>query len=728
MYYAHSTDKMDKSDWQPLAEHLRNVADLARDFAAVFDAAPWGHAGGWGHDAGKAKMRFIRRLEGNPAKEDHVTFGGRLVHKHAGRLGLLLSYAIVGHHSGLPDGGMQERQLHFRLEQGATTEDAERLPEWPALGELQLPFLLEQNTTMFSLAFFTRMIFSCLVDADFLDTECFCSPEKAAWRTLGQQANFPALHAALRACIADKEAAATPGKVNTLRKNIVRQCRAMASLPQGFFSLTVPTGGGKTLSSLTFALDHAGRHGLRRVIYAIPFTSIIEQNAQVFQEALGEANVLEHHCNYRERDQDEHAAYNKWRGLATENWDAPVVVTTNVQFFESLFSNMTSRCRKLHNIAASVIVLDEAQAIPTEYLEPCLAALKELVAHYRCTVVLCTATQPALDDASLLRSALPSIREIIDEPEQLYAELKRVRVDFVGKLSNVELAGRLDDHQQAMTIVSTKKQAQEVFSGMAEQEGAFHLSTNLYPAHRLRVLKTIRQRLLDGLPCRVVATSLVEAGVDVDFPVIYRAMAGLDSLAQAAGRCNREGRSDFGQVYVYEPETLPNMPWLQRRISRTRETLRSLSGEDCLGLVAMRRYFELLYDVESLDAKDIVKRLNPKPHREFILPFREVARDFRMIEEDGTGVIMPGMPQDREIIHALVKQLREDRFQHMARRKLQHYAVTVRSSVLNQLLRTGAVEMIHDLYPVLHNTAAYDAHIGFRADMTELWEPEILVQ
>lgn len=726
MYFAHSNENTDKSDWQPLVEHLRNVAYLAQDFAAVFGAAPWGHAGGWGHDAGKATIRFTHRLEGNPARVDHVTFGARLAREHAGRLGILLSYAIVGHHGGLPDGGMQERQLHYRLDQG-TEDDAELLPDWPTPGELQLPFLLEQKNAMFSLAFFIRMIFSCLVDADFLDTERFCSPQKAAWRTLGQPVDLSSLQTTLRDYVAGKEDNSTPGKVNTLRKNIVRQCRAKASLPQGFFSLTVPTGGGKTLSSLTFALDHAVHHGCRRVIYAIPFTSIIEQNARVFRDAIGEEHVLEHHCNYREGEQGEHAAYNRWRGLATENWEAPVIVTTNVQLFESLFSNMTSRCRKLHNIAASVIVLDEAQALPTEYLEPCLAVLKELVAHYSCSVVLCTATQPALDDTSLLRSALPDIREIIDDPGQLFTQLKRVRVDFAGPMNNTELAGRLNRHEQVMAIVSTKKQAQEVFSGLATREGAFHLSTNLYPAHRLRVLTTIRNRLNEGLVCRVVATSLVEAGVDVDFPVLYRAIAGLDSIAQAAGRCNREGRLDFGQVYVYEPETMPNMPWLQRRISRTRETLRTLPGKDCLGLVAMRRFFELLYDVEPLDAKNIVKRLNPNLHRELILPFREVARDFRLIEDEGVGVIMPGVAHDKEQIHTLVKQLREDRSRNEIRRKLQHYTVTVRNSVLQQLLCTGAVEMLHGLYPILLNAAAYDEEIGFRADMAELWEPGVLV-
>lgn len=723
-YYAHSTKTTDKSDWQPLSEHLRNVGELAEQFAAAFNAGQWGRCVGLLHDIGKACAAFLARLEGKATRVDHVTFGAQLALKCENKLGYLLAYVICGHHGGLPDGGPQEGQLHYRLRKN--TEKTELLPEVDCTWKLTFPFQLQRECAMFSMAFFTRMLFSCLVDADFLDTEAFCDPDKSTRRTALHRNDFVSLRSLLQSFISKKQAQAQPGKVNAARQKILAQCLAKAAEPQGFYSLVVPTGGGKTLSSLTFALEHAVQHNLARVIYAIPFTSIIEQNAEVFRQAIGENNVLEHHCNYRDQDSREDSVYDKWRGLAAENWDAPVVVTTNVQFFESLYSNKTSRCRKLHNIAGSVIVLDEAQAIPTEYLKPCLSALRELVDHYRCTVVLCTATPPAFDDASLLRSALPRIEKIFDDPDQLYAELKRVRVEFIGKLSNTELAQRLDNHEQVLCIVSTKKQAQQVFADLTDQEGAFHLSTNMYPEHRLRALQAIRQRLAAKLPCRVVATSLVEAGVDLDFPVVYRAMAGLDSLAQAAGRCNREGHADHGLVYVFEPEDMPAMPWLRRRISRAKETLRSFPGNDCLGLAPMRRYFELLYDVESLDEKNIVARLNPKPHAELIFPFQEVAQDFRLIEEEGIGVIMPGLPEDREAIHALVEQLRHDPFPHAARRKLQHFSVVVRSKVLDRLRSQGAVEIIRETWPILLNSAAYDGSMGFRADMAELWDPEQL--
>ncbi len=578
---------------------------------------------------------------------------------------------------------------------------------------------------MYSFAFFTRMIFSCLVDADFLDTERFCSPEKAGKRKLIQNSDLNSLQKNLRMYLDEKEYKAHPGKINFLRKNILAGCRTKAIAPQGFFSLSVPTGGGKTLSSLTFALDHAITHDLTRVIYAIPFTSIIEQNARIFSEAIGPENVLEHHCNYR--DKDDESVYDKWRGLASENWASPVVVTTNVQFFESLYSNKTSRCRKLHNIAGSVIVLDEAQAIPTEYLEPCLAALRELVAHYRCTVLLCTATQPAFADRSLLRAALPEVTEIIDKPEDLYTQLKRVRVYFVGLIANDELARQLSKQKQVLCIVSTKKQAQQVFTALPEKAGSFHLSTNMYPAHRTRVLQDIRQHLKNEQPCRVISTSLVEAGVDLDFPVVYRAMAGLDSIAQAAGRCNREGNLEYGRVYVFESEQQPTMPWLRRRMSRAHEVLRLFPEEDCLGLGPMRCYFELLYDVEHLDKKEIVKRLKLKLGPDLIFPFREIAEEFRLIEDEGIGLIITGPKDDEKETTRLVQELRKTEFPFSAIRKLQQYSVTVRTKTLAKLISKGSVEIIRERYPILLNGTAYEENLGLLADMAEIWEPESLI-
>lgn len=719
IFYAHSAESSDKSSWQPLDEHLEGVAQLAEKFAAVFEAGDWGRFAGLLHDSGKATEAFQRRLEGSPQRIDHSTFGAQLAKENAGRFGLLLSYLIVGHHGGLPDGGSQEGELHYRLKHGKVPPDVTFLPVADIKKELLPPFRLSAEYAGFSLAFFTRMVFSCLVDADFLDTEGFSTPEKNAERPLADPEQMPKLKLLLDTHLAALAEQTESTQVNRLRQEILAQCRAKAELPPQIFSLTVPTGGGKTLSSLSFALDHAVSNKLRRVIYAIPFTSIIEQNAKVFQDILGRDNVLEHHCNYKESDAQEEDTYNRSRGLAAENWEAPLVVTTNVQFFESLFGNKPSHCRKLHNIANSMIVLDEAQAIPTEYLEPCLAALRELVEHYGCTVVLCTATQPALDD-SQLRTVLPSIHEIVTDPQRLYNDLKRTEVQFVGRLSDANLAARLDAAAQVLCIVPTKPQARALFEQLQEEEGVYHLSTNMYPAHRRRVLDEIRARLKAKEPCRVISTSLVEAGVDLDFPVVYRAMAGLDSIAQAAGRCNREGRMEgLGRVYVYEPEKTPCMPWLKRCAGRAAETLRALPSADPLGLEAMRRYFELLYNVQELDKKQIVQRLN-RLTRELYFPFRTVANDFRFIEDDTVGVIVAIEPEAQ----ALVRELRHTEFPRTTLRKLQQYSVGLRN---RELAALDAVEMIQGIFPVLSNPAAYRNDVGICMERGNAWQVEDLI-
>jgi CRISPR-associated endonuclease/helicase Cas3 len=496
----------------------------------------------------------------------------------------------------------------------------------------------------------------------------------------------------------------------------------------------VPTGGGKTLSSLSFALDHAVAHDLKRVIYAIPFTSIIEQNAGIFQDILGREAVLEHHSNYKEQDDPEEDAYEKKRGLLTENWDAPVVVTTNMQFFESFFSHKPSRCRKLHNIAGSVIVLDEAQAIPTGYLEPCLAVLRELVEHYRCTVLLCTATQPAFDDKGNLRTALPKITEIVENPQTLYHQLQRTQVHFTGVLSEVDLAERLSKERQVLCITATKPEARSVFEKLDQKErGTFHLSTNMYPEHRRRVLASIRNRLGQNQPCIVISTSLVEAGVDLDFPVVYRAMAGLDSIAQAAGRCNREGKlkkdgkPSMGRVFVYEPAKSPRMPWLRRCVTRAKEVLRKLSPDaDSIGLAAMRSYFELLYDIQGTDNKLILKRFPTiqQMTQEFVFPFRDVGKEFRFIEDETVGVVIPVEPEAEKWI----QQLRYAEFPRMILRKLQAHTVSVRHNDFVALKKAGALEIIRDKIPVLRNLKAYDKDVGLRVDHGDVWEIEDLIQ
>ena len=726
-FYAHSTISDDKSEWQKLEDHLRGVAEKAAIFADTFGAMKWGRCAGLLHDSGKATGAFQRRLEGGQERVDHSTFGAQLAKEKGGQLGLLLAYVLAGHHGGLPDGGEQESQLHFRLKHGRVPDDAELMIGDDCLHDLPLPFKLHRGLGGFSLSFFTRMLFSCLVDADFLDTEAFCNPQIAAERVVHNEHDvIKSLRKRMNAHLEHIIDTAEPSHVNALRKEVLFQCREKAKLPQQIFSLAVPTGGGKTLSSMAFSLDHAIEHGLRRVIYAIPFTSIIEQNAQVFQEIFGREQVLEHHCNYRETDDPEEAGYNRRRGLTAENWDSPIVVSTNVQFFESLFSNKPSKCRKLHNITRSVIVLDEAQAIPTNYLEACLAALRELVDHYGCTVVLCTATKPAFDDKSSIRAAFPQMNEIIDSPSRLSSELKRTNVTFIGKRTDEELAALIEAEQQALCIVATKPQARSVFNRLEKDAGVFHLSTNMYPQHRKRVLDEIRYRLNSTNKCLVVSTSLVEAGVDLDFPVVFRAMAGLDSIAQAAGRCNREGKMDgLGKVFVFETEKRPRMPWLNRCVSKTAEALRCMPDSDAMGLQVMRRYFELLFGIEDLDRKQIMRLLNPKRlDKNLLFPFAEAARAFKFIEEDTIGVVVLRDPEAKQ----LVKQLRHSQFPRPLLRKLQPYLVAVRLPDLARMEASGALEiMLEGEIAILQNKSVYREDVGLVVEESDIWEANDLI-
>jgi len=380
------------------------------------------------------------------------------------------------------------------------------------------------------------MMFSSLVDADFLETERIMNPAQAKVRPL-YAPPMSELRAELDRHLAKFEASHSP--VNRKRHEVLQSCLRAADRPPGLFSLQVPTGGGKTLSSLAFALRHSEQHGLRRIIYAIPFTSIIEQTARVFRESLGglESPVLEHHSNF-DPESLERGTATVCARLASENWDAPIIVTTNVQFLESLFSARGSRCRKLHRIARSVIILDEVQTLPVELLHPTLVLLQELAENYGCTIVLCTATQPAVELHPDFPIGLSHVERIIERPRELYSALERVRVSYIGSVTDDSLVSNLGEHPRSMCIVNTRRHAAEVFQQCVERSSdpsaCFHLSAQMCPQHRSDTLKKIRDRLQSDSLCTVVSTQLVEAGVDLDFPVVFRAMAGLDSIAQSA--------------------------------------------------------------------------------------------------------------------------------------------------------------------------------------------------
>ncbi len=719
-YFAHSTEDPTKADWQPLCVHLTEVARRCGEFASRFDAEPWGRVCGLLHDLGKFSREFQARLEGG-RRVDHATAGARKAVEVFGLgRGRLLAYAVAGHHSGLPDGGAdggaRTDTLSGRLDPAkVSVPEIRDFQSVLDAAPVQLP-RPPIGRDGFSRAFFIRMLFSSLVDADFLDTEAWLTRERA-----GLRGGYPTVPELLRQldqhldtiCRSD-----TP--INQHRAEILARCREAAVLKPGIFSLTVPTGGGKTLSSLAFALRHAKLHGLERVVYAIPYTSIIEQNAAVFRAALGElgpAAVLEHHSNYqpsRENEEDETSPALRMR-LAAENWDAPVVVTTNVQLFESLFASRGSRCRKLHNLGRSVVILDEAQMLPTTLLQPCLAALRELAANYGATVILCTATQPALHRADYLPCGFSDgeVREIVTDHAALYEAFRRVDVSNAGALSDDEVAARVLSRPQVLCIVNTRAHARKLFEAVGPSEGHFHLSALLCPAHRAKKLADIRKRLAAGETCRVISTQLVEAGVDVDFPFVVRAATGIDSVAQAAGRCNREGKLPArGEVTVFDPEC--GLPPGHFRRTADVGALTARAFPDLLSPEAIRHYFTQLYSFEGadgLDQKQILRRVEENAGA-LSFPFREIAEEFRLIENDMESLIIPWHDGPDDDTRDLIRELRHTDFPASTARKLQRYTIQVYRRTLAGLRAAGVVETVADRFHILTNDSLYRDDLG----------------
>lgn len=718
-YYGHSLEGRPLDEWQLIESHLNQVAETAGSFAKDFSAGDWAYLAGLWHDIGKYSKDFQKRIGAEPdahiensksKRPDHSTAGAQHAFKALGDAGKILAYTIAGHHAGLPNGKTNEEScLMKRLDK--------KIPDYSAcpdeilkIREINPPFKLKKSRLGFQMSFFTRMLYSCLVDADFLDTEKFINQEKADWRK-----GYPSLEILNEKLTKHLETLTDRTKpINQQRFEILRHCLEAAEKPQGLFSLTVPTGGGKTLSSLAFALKHAVKYGMKRIIYVIPYTSIIEQNAGVFRKILGEYAVLEHHSNFEPKEEDQRSR------LAGENWDAPLIVTTNVQFFESLFHNRSSRCRKIHNIANSVVILDEAQMIPVPLLMPCIEVLRELSSIYRTTIALCTATQPALEKRDKFKG-LENIHPIIPDPPALYKAFKRVETTYLGKVSDDEIGSKLSEHKQVLCVVNTRKHARLLYEKMGRQEGTYHLSALMCPAHRTEKLQEIRKALDEKMSCRVISTQLVEAGVDIDFPIVYRSAAGIDSIAQAAGRCNREAKLEKGQVFVFMPEE--GLPTVFRQNAETAEMVMR-HHQDLLSLHAVREYFETLYwrkGENELDKHSILKLLEEDACRGNF-PFREIAQKFQLIENITESVVIPWDDKAKE----LIKDLEHSKYPLSAARKLQRYTVQIYPMVLRNLEVVGSVKRVQDQYCVLINKSLYNKELGLCPEDPTFCEAESL--
>lgn len=731
-----------------LKEHLRSVAQRAVANASHFsipNVEPLLHVAGLLHDLGKYKLEFQRERLGYDPKFGKATpaSGKRIDHSSMGAVVvypgsaqplplkdalLALSRIIAAHHSGLSDAHAFEARVKERQHDPFRTEALNyavaELPEMrdvnKQLGSLGLELPVKSQE------FLTRMLLSCLVDADQTDTEAHCSPRKGAVR----RRKLASLEELLTRLGESQTKFKLDTELNRLRKEMYDQASEAAELEPGFFRLTMPTGAGKTRTSLAFALKHALTHNLQRVVYAVPFTTIIDQTAQVFRSILneeGEENVLEHHSAL-ELGQLGEEETQLWAKLLTETWNAPLVVTTTVQLFESLFANKTSRIRKLHSVAGSVIVLDEVQSLPTGLLKPILDGLNELVTRYRVSVVLCTATQPALSaESGFDFPELQNVRDIVHGAEVYFKKLERVTytLNIAEPTPWYAVAKRLGEAEQALCIVNLRRHARELFEQVREKDAqALHLSTHMFPAHRKQQLRLIRRRLRRGQPCRVVSTQLIECGVDVDFPNVFRALGPLDAIVQAAGRCNREGKLrdeqrnlKKGRVWVFKPEdaVTPKGDYFVK-VQKAETMLKA--APDLNSHTVFEAYFRDVYERSDTDAKGVQKLRED-------LEFSQVAEKFRLIDSDTVPVVITGVSAEGRTfaLKTARKLLRELEVTptHIRRelwRELQLYSVNIfraqlpkLSRYLRQIRLQNGAEL--DLYEWL---GVYDIRMGIQLE------------
>jgi CRISPR-associated helicase Cas3/CRISPR-associated endonuclease Cas3-HD len=639
------------------------------------------------HDLGKYADRFQRRLEGKESGLDHWSQGAWIALSKYKSVAAAL--AIQGHHIGLQRGfstelrKMQPENLVANHPQRLqlSDPDVDRLLQRAQTDGLHFnqpksAALRNGFTQAVAAMLDVRLLFSCLVDADFLDTEAHFNgdAEGKSPRPPGPVLNAQKALEALNCYMGEKVRAGAQAdvQVRLAREALWRATGEAAQTPPNIFTLTAPTGSGKTLAMLRFALEHAARNNLKRIVLAVPFLTVIEQTAREYRQVFAgfpDNFVLEHHSlaglgvesAKSDAEGDKANDQERQRRLLAENWDAPIVLTSNVQLLESLFSNRPSSCRKLHNLMDAVILFDEAQSLPQHLAVPTLAALSHLSASYRTSVVFATATQPAFDTLheAVTKHAAGGWKpvEVVPEHPQMFEKLKRVEVTWPksGEKRNWDdLADEILNTNQALVVVNLKRHALDLLEALGDAPDVFHLSTNLCAEHRRAVLDKVRACLKSGQPCRLISTQCVEAGVDVDFPKVYRALAPLEAIAQAAGRCNREGKMNakgqMGEVVVFVPDVpfsgSQNRPWASvyptlayyQAASRI-QTMLETTGEKGLDINdpnLFRNYYRQLYDMNdpaSLNAEldNAIKEID----------FPKIADLYRLIDQDAIQVLVP---------------------------------------------------------------------------------------
>lgn len=713
-YYARSAGE--SGERQLLRDHLLGVAERT---AAAAEAAgiprSMGEWAGLLHDLGKYSDEFQElRLGLGTHRVEHACHGAAIA-AEAGALDI--AFAVLGHHAGLKSREelrelLRREHTFSSVDMGKVIDRARECLERARSEGLLADLPGKVQVTRDGLLDFelrTRLLLSCLADADRLDAEAWMDRSKPLLRDERRGLSAAEALAAVRQKVGALAASTPDGEVKRVRAEVFEACLRAGNQDPGFFSLTVPTGGGKTLASLAFALAHAKAHRLRRVILVVPFITIIEQNARAIREALnGTAFVLEHHSNVIDGGDDEGQQQDAVaRRLLSENWEAPVIITTSVQFFESLFAAHPSRVRKIHNIARSVVVFDEVQTFPPGMLKPITGMLNQLRHSYGCSFVFCTATQPALNRPLGERQetlVAGEVREIAPHPDGLARRLRRVAVTWPdGETTLDVVAEAMAAERQALAVVNLKREARALFRALRGLgTGAFHLSTRMCGAHRLEVIDEIRRRLQEGEPCRVASTQLIEAGVDVDFPALWRAFGPLDSVAQAAGRCNREGRLDAGRVTVFRPEgsRMPSATY-QRAADTTAALLRERGELDISAPGLFGDYFVRFYNTGNLDERSVVQSRRD-------LRFEDVAHDFRVIDDPTQAVLVP-FGEGRSLVERLKGEGAPWPGLH---REAQRFTVGLYPGELKGALEAGAVFEIGSTGVLACREDAYDRELG----------------
>lgn len=709
---------------QSLTDHLDGTMRLAESFGAGMGLGAEAGLFGKIHDKGKDTAEFQDYIHGRKHRRvDHSTAGAKSFFEngHIGWLQLIGALCVAGHHTGIPDLGSKvdtagTPTLNGRMKKRIPSirHPQRYLIDSTCLNVNHLNTFIENGNAL-DVMILTRMLFSCLVDADFLDTEAFMNNQPV------RKNEFSSLKeiAAMFWSRLEEDGYFRPkNALNEKRCEILHTCMRKGEGKQGLYSLTVPTGGGKTISSMAFAMKQAMKWHKERIIYVIPYLSIIEQTADVFRAFLGNHAVLESHSqvdydSLPEEGNEEESKVAERMKLAAENWDAPVVITTNEQFFESLYANKTSRCRKLHSIANSVIILDEAQMMPVDFLKPCLHVLEQLVHYYGCTVVLCSATQPELGRYLQKNPIQKNPIEIMENVEELFQFFKRVTFDIDGETDYAEIAKKLDECEQVLCIASTKKEAEKIFELLDGE--AMYLSTNLCPAHRREIIREMKTRLQDGKPCRVVSTSIISVGVDIDFPVVYLQYTGLDSLIQGAGRCNREGRQSLqkSRAHIFWTKESKKSLFMRKEKQVTDMIRKKYNAEEMTEPSAIRIYFENWYQSNegNLDYREIEKLAQS-------LSFAEIGKRFHLINDSTKSVFIPFDEKARNIKEQLMMGNRSRQLMRAAGA----YMINVRYSKAQgqsdfmKLLTQGQIEMFpgDENLAYLVNMEDYDAELGLK--------------